>query len=188
MHRLYFTFGSNPVFPYGREDYIVAVGNDTQDCLRAFQKKYPNQTANTLNCADWYTVTEWKKVTETYYKDKEPKEILISDTVYGCKPEGFGAIWFFVPSQNHLIFLQEGCGDNLLPEDVEEGNVDYLDYMAYDMENGEISEGGGGELLLKQMVQEKYTCLAEAIPDILDFEYDDPYMDAQILKTVIELA
>ena len=35
---------------------------------------------------------------------------------------------------------------------------------------------------LSYLVQEHYRCLADAIPDILDFAYGDMFLDAHILK------
>lgn len=184
MEKLYFTFGSDPKYPYGREEYIIAIGTDTQDCLNAYKKKYPNRPdSSAVNCADYYTEAEWNANTNRFYKDVQPKELLISDTIYGKKPEGFAPIWFFVPAKAQLVFLQEGSGDNLLPEDRKEGIVDYFDITAYSMNScGDIEEDDGGQLLLHYMIQEHYGCLADAIPDVLDFLFDEPFLDAQILK------
>lgn len=184
MEKMYFTFGSDPKFPYDREDYIVVIGINRKDCLDAYKNKYPNRPgSDSINCADYYTAAEWDKVTARHYKDVQPKEILISDNVYGKKPDGFVPIWLFVPTKGQLVFLQEGTGDNLLPEDLEEGNVDYLEITAYSLgTSGDIEEDDGGELMLPYMVQEHYGCLADSIPDVLDFLFDDPFLEAQILK------
>ncbi len=184
MERLYFTFGSDSAFPHGREDYMLVIGKDRNDIFDTYKKKYPNRDgSNVLNCADYYTQSEWDKESKKYFGDKEPAEILVSETLYGRKPEGFASIWLFIPSKSELLFLQEGSGDNLLPEDEEEGNVDYLDYTCFMMDCGEVSDGDGGQLMLPYMVQEHYGCLADAIPDILEFAYDDMFLDAVILKT-----
>ena len=185
---LYFTFGSDPAFPYGRNDYLIAIGKDMRDCIDTYKKAYPNRPGSeSLNCADYYTAAEWKETGDRYYKNiRYPKEILVSDTVYGNKPAGFDPIWFFVPAMSSIIYLQEGSGDNLTPEDEKDGNVDYLDYTVFAMSEGEINEEDGGELLLPYMVQEHYKCLADAIPDILDFHYCKMFLNAQILsKTLV---
>lgn len=185
MERLYFTFGSDRAYPYGREDYVVAIGRDRQDCLDAYKKEYPNRPGSgSVNCAEYYTQAEWEKTAKRYYDGVWPKEIIISGTAYGRKPEGFGPLWLYVPDKASLVFMQEGSGDSLTPEDMAEGNVDYLDSTVYDMTaDGEIEEADGGQLLLPYMVQEHYGCLADAIPDVLDFLYGDPSMDAVILDS-----
>lgn len=183
MERLYFTFGTDPQFPYGIHDYVLVLGKDRQDCINAFKKKHPNRPGfDSINCADYYSPKLWEEQSEKYYKGKEPIEIIISDAVYGGRPEGFDPLWIFVPSKGELLYLQEGTGDNITPDDVEEGNIDYLDYTAFSLEDGEVDETDGGELLLPYMVQEHYTCLTDAVPDILEFAYDNMFLEARILE------
>lgn len=183
MEKLYFTFGSDPQYPYGRDAYVMAIGTDVKDCIEAYRKKHPNRAgSDAINCADYYTEKEWKSVIETYYKNTTRAELIVSDAVYGQKPDGYDPIWFYVPFQDVLIYLQEGSGDNLSKEDIEVGNVAYLDYTVFDVKDGEITEDDGGELLLSQSVQERYDCLADAIPDILEFAYNNMVLDAMILK------
>lgn len=183
MERLYFTFGSDPQFPFGMDDYIVVLGTDKRDCIGTFKKKHPNRPgSDCINCADYYTPAEWAEHTKKYYKGVEPKEIIISETTYGIKPKDFDPIWFAIPSKNEIIFLQPGSGDNLTREDREDGYVDYLDFTSFTLDHAEVNECDGGMLLLEEYVSDKYTCLADTIPDILDIAYDDPYLDAQIIN------
>ena len=35
-------------------------------------------------------------------------------------------LYIFVPAMKQIIRIAEGTGDNLLPEDIEEGYVDYI--------------------------------------------------------------
>lgn len=171
------------MFPYGRGDYVVALGTDVKDCIMAFKEKYPNRPGyDTLNCADYYEEREWGEIAKNYYKDVKPKDIIISNTAYVCKPEGFDPVWFIVPDKHEAVFLQEGSGSNLDFKDKEAGNVDYLDYVMFKIGHGEINEYDGGIFMMKEYVQDRYGCLAEAIPDILDVVYDDPYMDVQIIN------
>lgn len=181
--RLYFTFGSDPQYPYTRDDYVIAIGTDDHDCIKAFRKKHPNRPgSDAVNAASWYNTDKWGEISEKYYKDTAPKEILVSDTVYGTKPAGFDPIWFFVPATNSIICLQEGGSNNLRREDINKNNyVDYIDYSIYSLDDGCIERYDGGNLLLTRMVQEKYECLADAIPDILDMACDDMFLNVQIL-------
>lgn len=70
-----------------------------------------------------------------------------------------------------IIRISEGSGDNLLPEDVEEGYVDYLYYSQYGLSSC-IPEVDGGQILLKEILCEKYRCLADCIEDVLDMAYE----------------
>ena len=82
------------------------------------------------------------------------------------------------PKRHSLYFHRKD-----LPEDIEAGLVDYIDITAYSLDAcGNIEEDDGGELMLSYFVQEHYGCLADSIPDILDFLFDDPFLEAQILK------
>lgn len=182
MERLYFTFGSDPAYPYGRDAFVVAIGRDRNDCIEAFKKKHPNRPgSDAYNAADSYTAKEWDKVSEEHYKDTKLTELIVSDTVYGSKPEGFEPLWIFVPKKNAVVFIQEGSGDNLSEDDLEAGMKDYLDCTGYTLENGFVKESDGGDLMLSYMVQDFYSCLADAIPDVMEFLYEDMFMDAVIL-------
>ena len=59
----------------------------------------------------------------------------------------------YVPEENEFMFLSEGTGDNLLPEDRKQGYIDYIEIYTYrytgDM-NYPLEESDGGELLLKK--------------------------------------
>lgn len=183
MEKFYFTFGSDPAYPYERDDYVIALGLNKKDCIEAYRKKHPNRPgSDAVNCASFYTEGEWAGIEDQYYKNVQPKEVIVSDNAYGCKPEGFSPIWFYVPANNQLVYLQEGSGDNLLKEDLDNGYKDYVDITAYELADGTPEETDGGQLMFEYMVQGHYKCLADSIPDVLDFLYDSPYLEAQILR------
>ena len=68
-----------------------------------------------------------------------------------------------------LIRISEGTGDNLLHEDEEEGYVDYIIFDILTLGFHGIEEDDGGQIMYKEYVAEKYTDLAEAIPDVLEY-------------------
>ena len=49
----------------------------------------------------------------------------------GKRPEGFGALFLYVPEMRQIIRIAEGTGDNLLEEDMDAGYVDYIYYDQY---------------------------------------------------------
>lgn len=183
MKVYYFTFGSDPAYPYERNEYVMVLGKDRADCIEAYRKKHPNRPGSeAFNAADCYPAEEWEKLKTRYYPGKEPAEILVSEKVYGQKPEGFEPIWFMVPEGGDLIFLQEGDGSGLSKDDIESGMQDYLDCTIYNLAYGEIDEKDGGQIMFPYLIREKYGCLADTIPAVMDFFYDNLTEEVQILR------
>lgn len=60
-----------------------------------------------------------------------------------------------------------GSGDNLLQEDIENGYVDYIYYDQYEL-GADVTEMDGGQILLEEMLKDKYRCMEECIPDVLE--------------------
>lgn len=114
------------------------------------------------------------------YSKKDAAEVIRTETCYGKKPEGYDEVYVFVPSKNEIIRIAEGSGDNLLMEDIDEGYVDYIYYEQYRLDGG-IAETDGGEVLLKELFQEKYECTADCIPAVLDMAYGSELIDCMIL-------
>lgn len=53
------------------------------------------------------------------------------------------------------VVIQEGTGDNLLDEDLEEGYVDYLNYYCFPVSDHMICEGDGGMIMFKDYYADK---------------------------------
>lgn len=76
--KFYFTFGTDPKFPYGIEDYVVVYGTDLGDAIHKFQKKYPNPSrSSAINCTFWYDEDQWKGCCEPYYENKLPSDVIM---------------------------------------------------------------------------------------------------------------
>lgn len=107
-----------------------------------------------------------------------------------------------VPSQNQIIRIQEGSGDNLSAEDMEAGLVDYIYYAQFnaddvreqfDLDNSkeeceldEIAEEiDGGQIDQTEMLRDKYSSLEQAIPEVLDFVYGDAKLEYKKLQNVM---
>lgn len=178
MEKYYFTFGSWEKFPY-QNTYLVVVASSYGDAVKSFRERHPDINQGCMNCSDCYSEKQWEKVCQ-YYKDQEPAEIIWTDKCFGEKKEGYSDLYIFVPDVKQIICISEGNGDNLSEEDIESGYVDYIYYTVYQLDNG-IQEVGGAEMLLKEMVREKYHCLADCIPDVLEMEYGNRLTDCTIL-------
>lgn len=180
MKRFYFTFGTSDQFPY-QSTYLVVVAPDYNEAVKTFRSKYPDKHEGCLNCSDYYDEKAWEE-TKVYYADRNPAEILYADC-YGKKPDGFDDVYIFVPEVRQIIRIAEGTGDNLLAEDIEEGYKDYLYYEQYRLEQ-DMPDEDGGQILLEELVRDTYTCLADAIPDVLDFIFNYGIEDSAAKKIV----
>lgn len=178
MGRYYFTFGSLDRFPY-KDTYLVVVASDRDDAVSGFREKYPDIDPGCMNCSGCYDEKQWEEARE-HHSDQEPVNVIWTECCFGKKPAGYDDLLVYVPEMKQIIRIAEGSGDNLLWEDMEEGYVDYIYYEQYNIEAG-MPEADGGKILLKESLREKYLCLADCIPDVLDMAYGDHAVDCRIM-------
>lgn len=77
MKRFYFTFGSDPAYDFGRDDYVIVEAASLDQALCLFRAAHPNRRGSScINCASWYPEEEWKSRVARYYPSTEPKEII----------------------------------------------------------------------------------------------------------------
>lgn len=60
MNRYYYTFGTDPQFPYYR-GWVEVLANNWEDAHEKFRAKFPDRHKNCLNCAFFYDEKEWVK-------------------------------------------------------------------------------------------------------------------------------
>lgn len=101
-------------------------------------------------------------------------------TFFRKKQEGYEDIFIFVPGVGQIIRMAEGSSDNLLSEDMENGYVDYIYYEQYELGAG-IPEVDGGQILLDELLRDRYCRMAECIPDVLDLAYGNRMIGFMIL-------
>lgn len=82
----------------------------------------------------------------------------------------FNAIFIYVQTKKRIIRIDEGSGDNLTDDDIEQGYVDYIYYEVYNVQQ-DFPETDGGMIMLKEPFQEKFKSTKEAIPAVLDMAY-----------------
>lgn len=102
--------------------------------------------------------------------DCGPTGTVRTESYCGKKPEGYGDLFLYVPEVRQIIRIAERTGDNLLEEDIDAGYVDYIYYDQY-LLDVDMPDVDGGMVLLKEMLRDKYRCLADCIPDVLDMAY-----------------
>lgn len=111
-------------------------------------------------------------------KDTDRKQL--PEEISGKKSEGYDDIFVYVPEMRQIIRIAEGDGSNLLPEDIEEGYADYIYYEQYEITT-DIPEVDGGQILLEEMLRDKYRCMEECIPDVLDMAYGSCMVNYMVL-------
>lgn len=82
----------------------------------------------------------------------------------------FDTIFIYVPEFKQIIRISEGTGDNLLDEDIEAGYVDYIYYDQHAL-GIDFPEVDGGQVMLTEPFQQKFSCTKDAIPHVLDMAY-----------------
>ena len=179
MEKYYFTFGSWKEFPY-QNTYMIVAASGYGDAVRAFQEKHPDVHPGCLNCSNCYPEERWEEVGR-YYAGRSPAEVIWTEECFGKKSEGLDDVFIFVPEMKQIIHISEGTGDNLLQEDEEQGYVDYIYYDQHELSNG-MPEVDGGQIMLKEMLREKYKRLADCIQDVLDIAYGTNMLDCVILN------
>lgn len=74
-----------------------------------------------------------------------------------------------------FIRIYEGSGCNLLPEDEDEGYVDYINIDGLAYEFGELVENyepvEGGMAMLTELYQEKFESVTEVVQYLIDTEW-----------------
>ena len=74
----YFTFGTDPQYPYGQDDYVVVRAENLSNAVQKFRQKYPNRPrSSAVNCAFWYTQKQWDNGTSQYYAGREPADTIM---------------------------------------------------------------------------------------------------------------
>ena len=77
MNNYYFTFGSDPRYPYGINDYVQVIAHDIREAVAIFRQHHPDRPGTHLvNCAFYYTEEEFAGSPDKYYGGRGPVEIL----------------------------------------------------------------------------------------------------------------
>lgn len=84
----------------------------------------------------------------------------------------FEDIYIFVPAFREIIRIAEGNGMNLLPEDIDDGYVDYIYYDRHQL-SIDLPEVDGGQIMLEMPFQDRFKAMEECIPNVLDMAYGE---------------
>ena len=61
MNKFYFSFGSDPQFPFYK-GWVEVAADTLEKAIEKFRAKYPDRTPGIVNCAFWYSQIQWDKV------------------------------------------------------------------------------------------------------------------------------
>ena len=84
----------------------------------------------------------------------------------------FNDVFIYVPTMRQIIRIDEGSGDNLTNDDINQGYVDYIYYDTYNVQQ-DLPEVDGGMIMLTELFQDKFKSTKDAIPAVLDMAYGD---------------
>ncbi len=72
--KFYFTFGSDPGFPY-QNTFVVVMAGTERAAVEKFRAKFPDRHKDIVNCAFWYSEEQWRgSLSEAVYG--EPAEVI----------------------------------------------------------------------------------------------------------------
>lgn len=146
---------------------------------QGFREGHPDASRCTFGYNSCCSEKEWEQATGSRI-GYSPAE---STWTGGCSengPERYSDLFLYVPEARQIVRIAEGTGDNLLEEDADAGYVDYIYYDQY-MLDADMPDAGGGMVLLKEMLREKYGCLADCIPDVLEMAYGSRLVGCTVL-------
>lgn len=82
MHRFFYTFGTDPAYPYGENDFVEIRAKTELEADEKYRESIPNRPgSNLLNCAFVYTEDKWigdgkNGIRDRYYRDREAARII----------------------------------------------------------------------------------------------------------------
>ena len=75
--KFFFTFGSNPRYPYGRDEFVEVHTDTGNQAAQKFKLDFPCRPGSTLlNCAFIYGEEQWGPIWKEHYKGKGPAVVL----------------------------------------------------------------------------------------------------------------
>ena len=92
----------------------------------------------------------------------------------------FNDVFIYVPTMRQIIRIDEGSGDNLTNDDIDQGYIDYIYYEVYNVQQ-DLPEVDGGIVMLTELFQNKLKSVKDAIPSVLDMAYGNASIEYSVL-------
>ena len=79
MSKVYFTFGSDERYPFGREDFVEVEAETFAVACEVFRAYHPSRPGSILiNAAGIYTESEFNGFRERFYPSRQPIERIVA--------------------------------------------------------------------------------------------------------------
>lgn len=75
LKNFYFTFGSDPLYPY-QNTYLIVKAKDKHEAIRKFRAKYKDRKENVYNACDCYPPESWEGSLNQKYYPEAPAEVI----------------------------------------------------------------------------------------------------------------
>lgn len=89
-------------------------------------------------------------------------------------------IFIYVPDFRQIVRIAEGTGGNLLDWDIDAGYVDYIYYDQHELD-ADLPNVDGGQIMLKELLRDKFKTIRECIPMVLEMAYGSPDLNYMVL-------
>ncbi len=162
-----------------RDTCLTAAASARDGAAQGFRERRPDANGGALGHSPCCSEKEREQATGPRV-GYSPAGSAWTKACIGKEPERYCDLFLYVPEARQIVRIAEGTGDNLLEEDTDAGYVDYIYYDQY-MLDADMPDAGGGMVLLKEMLREKYGCLADCIPDVLEMAYGSSLVRCTVL-------
>ncbi len=76
MNRYFYTFGSDPGFPY-QCGWVEVRAKSWQEAHQKFRSRFPDRNEDTLNCSFFYNEQQWAAISpETNWEGRKCYEVI----------------------------------------------------------------------------------------------------------------
>lgn len=179
MLNKYYLIFSDPEQNSDQNQYVIIYAHNSQQAYETFKSQYKD---NIPLVHYYYKGKYWNEAEEQRSGQKPTKVLYPQQQLVDL--HGFDDLCVFAPEHNEILRISEGTGDNLSQEDINNGLIDYIYYDQYDIET--LMTIDGGQLMTKEFIRDKYACLADALPEVLDLAYGNPNTEVIVLKPNVQ--
>lgn len=178
LNKYYLVF-SSPEQNSDQNQYAIVYAHNPQQAYETFKSQYEGD----IPLVHYYYEGKYWNEAEKQLSKQKPTKILYPQQQL-VDLHDFDDICVFVPEHNEILHISEGTGDNLSQEDINNGLIDYIYYDQYDIDT--LTEVDGGQLMTKEFIRDKYACLANILPEVLDLAYGNPNTEVVVLKPNVQ--
>lgn len=122
MNKYYYTFGSDPSFPY-QNGWVEVIADSWAEAHDKFRTRFPGRAKTCLNCSFFYDEEEWKKTNMSKNKNYKCYEVIGEDSKE--KDKTFDERVFFTFYWDYYL-----TAEKIAEDEGKEAAVKYTDAIA----------------------------------------------------------